>query len=690
MTTRPKMMRRKKMTKILRNTRISTKIIAGFSVVLLLLLIVGFVGLNGMNGTVKRVDQAEAVNRMVKTMQRAHQNEKDFIIYGDERFAKKVDTDISELINDVSKTKKNLDLDASKQKMDQILSRAEAYRNAFHRYVDTEQVKNTLMSNMQEKAGNAITKLEKSGQDQLDQSADLTIEISNSIYRGAGVDELMAKMRQLGSRSANADDANNMIKWFLEARRNEKELIITGDHAYYENVQRLIEKITKLGNLIKDSLETEADAKHIAVAMEALGAYDTALDEFVTKMKQQERIDQELVKAAQATQTVCDDLWAEQRKRMASDIRRSNVIIYLICGVALVIGSAVTAWITLSIRKSIGYAVSKTTQVADGNLKETIEIKSMDEIGELLTAMQKMVDKLRKMLRDILTGVDTLVSSSTELSNISEQLAEGSEESSERSATVVAGAEEMSGNMNSVAAAAEQASQNVGMVSEAAEEMATTIDEIVRNTEKGRDISANAVSKASSASKKMAYLGKAAQEVGNVTETITEISEQTNLLALNATIEAARAGEAGKGFAVVANEIKNLAKQTAEATLRIRNQIEGIQDSTTSTIVEIQEVTEVIHSVNDVVGNIASAIEQQSGATREISTNVAHASKGIQEVTEKVTSSSGVATTISMDISDVNQSVQEIATASSQVRVSANGLSRLSDQLKNMANHFIL
>ena len=367
---------------------------------------------------------------------------------------------------------------------------------------------------------------------------------------------------------------------------------------------------------------------------------------------------------------------------MASEIKHSNFVIYLICGVALAISGAIAALVTISIRKAIGYAVTVMTKVAGGDLRENIQVKSKDEIGDLLMAMQRMVNNLRKMLRDILKGVDTLATSSTELSVISRQLAESSENSSGKSATVVAGAEEMSVSMNSVAEAAEKASQNVGMVASAAEEMTATIDEIVRNTEKGRDISGKAVDKVSSASEKMSHLGKIAQEVGDVTETITEISEQTNLLALNATIEAARAGEAGKGFAVVANEIKELAKQTADATLRIRNQIEGIQSSTTSTIEEIQEVNSVINDVNEVVANIASAIEQQSSATKEISENVSKASNGIEDMTQNVAQGSVVATDISREISDVNHSVQEIATASSQVQISADDLSTLSDQLK--------
>jgi len=119
---------------------------------------------------------------------------------------------------------------------------------------------------------------------------------------------------------------------------------------------------------------------------------------------------------------------------------------------------------------------------------------------------------------------------------------------------------------------------------DAAEEMSATVTEIAGNTSKARQVTEEAVAKTGSASQRMDELGVAAQQISKVTETITEISEQTNLLALNATIEAARAGDTGKGFAVVPNEIKELTKQTAEATLEIRERIGAIQSSTEMTV----------------------------------------------------------------------------------------------------------
>ena len=118
---------------------------------------------------------------------------------------------------------------------------------------------------------------------------------------------------------------------------------------------------------------------------------------------------------------------------------------------------------------------------------------------------------------------------------------------------------------------------------------------------------------------KMKQLREYTGEIAKVLSVIGDISDRTNLLALNATIEAARAGEAGKGFAVVANEIKELAKQTAAATLDIKALIDDVQGTSKTTREEISQISSVIGGVNDIVASIATAVEEQTAATREIS-----------------------------------------------------------------------
>ena len=342
--------------------------------------------------------------------------------------------------------------------------------------------------------------------------------------------------------------------------------------------------------------------------------------------------------------------------------------------------------VTSSINRTI--AMLKDIAQGEGDLTMRLDAKSKDEVGELGFWFNTFIEKLQGIVKRIAENSSQVSGSSNQLSTIARQLSAGAEDTSQRAATVATASEEMTANLNNVAAAMEESSTNTNMVASAAEEMTSTINEIAENAERARDVSSKAVAQAKSASEKMGELGDAAQKISMVTETITEISEQTNLLALNATIEAARAGEAGKGFAVVANEIKVLARQTAQATLNIKRQIDDVQRTTRLTVTEIDQISDVISGVNDIVGTIATAVEEQTAATREIANNISQASQGIQEVNENVSQSSTVASDITQDIAKVNSAATGISERSKEVQASSEDLQRMAAELNTIVGSF--
>ncbi len=234
--------------------------------------------------------------------------------------------------------------------------------------------------------------------------------------------------------------------------------------------------------------------------------------------------------------------------------------------------------------------------------------------------------------------------------------------------------EETSRQSLAVSAASEEASVNVQTVASAAEELSSSIGEISRQVTESSRIASKAVDEAQSTNQVIRALHDATQKVGEVVKLISDIAGQTNLLALNATIESARAGEAGKGFAVVAAEVKNLANQTAKATDDISAQIANIQEATKNAVGAIEGIGTTITEINHIATAIASAVEQQGAATKEIARNVQQAAAGTGEV--------------SANIAGVNQAAAETGHGASTVLSSAQKLAGEADMLSGEVEKF--
>ena len=320
------------------------------------------------------------------------------------------------------------------------------------------------------------------------------------------------------------------------------------------------------------------------------------------------------------------NVFASEITRVAREVGTEGQL-----GSQAVVESAAGTWkelidninrMSINLTDQIGSIGEVMLALAQGNLSKQITAKNAGEFQQLSDRVNQMIANLTASIKQMAEVATAVSSASEELTAVSKEMTENANQTAEQA--------------TSASASAEQVSTNAASVSIAVEQMNASIKEIAKNAALGAKVATQAVKTADSTNATITKLGQSSVEIGKVIKVITSIAQQTNLLALNATIEAARAGEAGRGFAVVATEVKELAKQTAKATEDISQRIEAIQADTNSAVSAISQITGIINQINDLQNTIASAVEEQTATTTEISRNVAEAAKGSSDIAKNI------------------------------------------------------
>jgi methyl-accepting chemotaxis protein len=339
----------------------------------------------------------------------------------------------------------------------------------------------------------------------------------------------------------------------------------------------------------------------------------------------------------------------------ANDVATSGKTIILVVVIAGVIVAMILGWlIGRSVARRLRTVADVLDAVADGDLTRHAPTDSHDEVGLMAMAVNRATESIRQTVAALAHSARTLGESSQQLSMSAEAIAGNAQETSNQTNLLAHSTGEVSASVQTVAAGTE--------------EMGSAIREISQSANDAVQVAAQAVSAAAATNATVAKLGDSSIEIGNVVKVITSIAEQTNLLALNATIEAARAGEAGKGFAVVANEVKDLAQETAKATEDISRRVEAIQADTGSAVTAIEQISGIIAQINDYQMTIASAVEEQTATTNEMSRSIAEASHGSTSIADNVAKVASAAQATTATVAETQSSAQALARMSAELQ----------------------
>ncbi|HEX2865692.1 MAG TPA: methyl-accepting chemotaxis protein [Ignavibacteriales bacterium] len=324
--------------------------------------------------------------------------------------------------------------------------------------------------------------------------------------------------------------------------------------------------------------------------------------------------------------------------------------------------------------RSVESMLNAMEKFSKGDLTVRLESNKADTIGRLFNGFNSTVENFNHMVSNVAHAVGETANASAQISSSTEQIAKGSTSQAEQASEIAAAIDQMTRTIIDT-------TQNTSLAADTARqagEKARDGGKVVKETISGMNRIAEVVLSSASTVKE---LGINSGQIGEIIQVIDDIADQTNLLALNAAIEAARAGEQGRGFAVVADEVRKLAEKTTKATKEIALMINQIQKDTEAAIESISRGTQEVENGKTLANRAGLALDEIILGTEKVSGLILQIASASQE-------QSAASEEISKNVENITDVTRESSEGLHQVAQAAEGLERLTLELQGLVSKF--
>jgi methyl-accepting chemotaxis protein len=479
----------------------------------------------------------------------------------------------------------------------------------------------------------------------------------------------------------------------LKAREYEAEFLNRHDEKWLGRVEKSVEEVTQALDKI-DSLNTNVKIKEHSSRARQLGKAYVAQFKQLVVTAQGSNFDQAVIlEGLEELRDVVNDfepqldnyipkiageLAESASKKLDATITRAKRFMMFVLLGSLIAQLALLFLLTAPVLKSLSAMSDRLRDIAtgEGDLTKRIEVSSSDEVGETAGWFNTFVEKLNGIIKQVAGRSAELTAQSGNLSTTAESMAQGVEEVSARTAGLATAAEEMSATSQDIAQNCLLAAENAEAVSQAAVAGSAVVGGTINSMQRmAENVNQTAA--------RVDTLGHKTDQIGNIITTIEDIADQTNLLALNAAIEAARAGEMGRGFAVVADEVRALAERTTRATREINEMIKAIQ----------KETRDAVGAMKASIGEVGVAVDgsRESGAVLgDISCKIGELSQQLNQIATAAEQQTATTMEISSSIQNASMTLDETARTARGTNSAVRDLDRVAEELNRLVSGFRL